>query len=83
MVMTSKKFDSLFGGPPRPMESPITTREMDLARSIQVVTEEAVHSPTSRADYTSNPLPLRKAHCPRRVVNVGRNYARNISFRAY
>jgi len=42
MVMTSKKFNTLFGGPPRPMESPITTREMDLARSIQVVTEEAV-----------------------------------------
>jgi len=39
-VMTSKKFDALFGGPPRKSESPITQREMDLAASIQVVTEE-------------------------------------------
>ena len=38
--MTSRKFDSLFGGPPRKSESPITQREMDLAASIQVVTEE-------------------------------------------
>jgi len=39
-VMTSRKFDKLFGGPPRKPESPITQREMDLAASIQVVTEE-------------------------------------------
>ena len=39
-VMTSKKFDALFGGPPRASESPITQREMDLAASIQAVTEE-------------------------------------------
>lgn len=38
--MTSKRFDQLFGGPPRPPESPMTQREMDLAASIQVVTEE-------------------------------------------
>jgi carbamoyltransferase len=38
--MTSRKFDQLFGGPPRPPESPLTEREMDLAASIQVVTEE-------------------------------------------
>jgi len=39
-VMTSKKFDELFGGPPRAMESPLTEREMDIAASIQEVTEE-------------------------------------------
>jgi carbamoyltransferase len=40
LTMTSKKFDVLFGGPPRKKESPIGKREMDLASSIQVVTEE-------------------------------------------
>jgi carbamoyltransferase len=38
--MTSAAFDRLFGGPPRRPESPITQREMDLAASVQVVTEE-------------------------------------------
>lgn len=42
LVMTSPKFDALFGGPARAPESPITRREMDLARSIQEVTEEIV-----------------------------------------
>ncbi|MDH5674590.1 MAG: carbamoyltransferase [Myxococcales bacterium] len=41
-VMTSAKMDSLFGGPPRKAESEITQREMDLAASIQAVTEEIV-----------------------------------------
>jgi carbamoyltransferase len=40
LTMTSKKFDRLFGGPPRKAESPITQREMDLAASIQAVTED-------------------------------------------
>lgn len=40
LTMTSRKFDALFGGPPRKPESPITEREMDIAASIQVVTEE-------------------------------------------
>jgi carbamoyltransferase len=39
-VMTSKKMDELFGGPPRRAESEITQREMDIAASIQSVTEE-------------------------------------------
>ncbi|MDZ4140994.1 MAG: carbamoyltransferase [Methylotenera sp.] len=42
LTMTNKKFDQLFGGPPRKAESEITQKEMDLARSIQVVTEEIV-----------------------------------------
>jgi carbamoyltransferase len=40
--MTNERFEDLFGGPPRQPETPITQRERDLARSIQVVTEEAV-----------------------------------------
>lgn len=40
LTMTSKSFERLFGGPPRPPESPLTKREMDLAASIQSVTEE-------------------------------------------
>jgi carbamoyltransferase len=41
-VMTNACFDELFGGPARPPDSPITRREMDLAASIQEVTEEVV-----------------------------------------
>ena len=40
LVMTSQKFDKRFGGPPRKPEGPITRREMDLAKSLQEVTEE-------------------------------------------
>lgn len=40
--MTNDRFAELFGGPPRDAESEITQREMDLAASIQVVTEKAV-----------------------------------------
>lgn len=42
LTMTSKKFDKLFGGPPREPESKVTQREMDLAASIQAVTEEVM-----------------------------------------
>ena len=37
-----RKFDALFGGPPRKPEVWLTQREMDLAASIQAVTEEVV-----------------------------------------
>jgi carbamoyltransferase len=40
LTMTGPKFDALFGGPARAPESPVTQREMDIAASIQVVTEE-------------------------------------------
>lgn len=40
--MTNKKFDALFGAPPRDAETELTQREMDLAASIQYVTEEVV-----------------------------------------
>jgi carbamoyltransferase len=42
LTMTSRKFHKLFGGPPRKPESKLTQNEMDLARSIQEVTEEIV-----------------------------------------
>jgi len=42
LVMTNDRFAALFGGPARPPESPISPREMDLAKSIQEVTEEIV-----------------------------------------
>lgn len=40
LTMTSERFHRLFGGPPRQPESKVTQREMDLAASIQAVTEE-------------------------------------------
>jgi carbamoyltransferase len=42
LTMTSERFHQLFGGPPRQPESMLTQREMDLAASIQAVTEEVV-----------------------------------------
>jgi len=42
LTMTNKKFDQLFEGPPRQAEGKLTQREMDIAASIQVVTEEVV-----------------------------------------
>jgi carbamoyltransferase len=42
LTMTSGKFHKLFGSPPRKPESQMTQKEMDLARSIQQVTEEVV-----------------------------------------
>jgi carbamoyltransferase len=41
-VMTSKRMDELFGGPPRRSETKITQREMNIAASIQAVTEEVM-----------------------------------------
>lgn len=40
LKMTSSRLDSLLGGPPRKPESPITKRDMDIAASIQAVTED-------------------------------------------
>jgi carbamoyltransferase len=42
LTMTNRKFDKLFGGPPRKPESDVTQRDMDLARSVQDVTEEVM-----------------------------------------
>jgi carbamoyltransferase len=57
LTMTNDKFSKLFGGPPRKPETKITQREMDIARSIQEVTEEIllrmarhVHSETGMSN---------------------------------
>src|SRR4029079_12866870 len=42
LTMTNAKFDALFGGPRRKPEDRLTQREMDLAASVQAVTEEVV-----------------------------------------
>src|SRR5947207_8847127 len=42
LTMTNARFDALFGGPPRAPEAELTPRDMDLAASIQAVTDEVV-----------------------------------------
>jgi carbamoyltransferase len=42
LTMTNRKFDDLFGGRPRKPEDRLTQREMDIAASVQAVTEEIV-----------------------------------------
>ena len=42
LTMTNKKFDALFGGPPRTSETNLTKREMDLAASVQKVIEDII-----------------------------------------
>lgn len=42
LTMTNRKFDKLFGSPPRKPETALTQREMDLASSVQEVTEEVM-----------------------------------------
>ena len=42
LTMTNRHFDELFGGPPRQPETALTQKEMDLARSVQEVTEEVM-----------------------------------------
>ncbi len=49
LQMTNDRFADLFGGPPRSPESEITKRELDLAASVQVVTEEVVLAIARRA----------------------------------
>jgi carbamoyltransferase len=42
LTMTNKRFEKLFGDPPRKRESRLTQKDMDLARSVQEVTEEVM-----------------------------------------
>src|SRR5918996_1643293 len=49
LTMTNKAFNELFGGSPRKPESQLTQKDMDLAKSIQVVTEEAMLRMARRA----------------------------------
>lgn len=42
LTMTNNAFHKLFGAPPRTPESALTTRDMDIAASLQIVTEEII-----------------------------------------
>jgi carbamoyltransferase len=53
LTMTSRAFDKVFGGPPRTGETRLTQREMDLARSVQVVTEEIMLKMANHAHKVS------------------------------
>jgi len=44
LTMTNRRFDALFGGPPRDPESALEQRHMDMAASVQAVTEDAMLS---------------------------------------
>jgi carbamoyltransferase len=55
--MTNRRFDKIFGGPPRKPESEVTQREMDLARSIQAITEEVM---LKMAGYAHRETGMRK-----------------------
>ena len=55
LTMTNARFDALFGGPPRKPEIWLTQREMDLAASIQAVTEEVV---LRMAAHARSPRPV-------------------------
>lgn len=61
-VMTNERFNALFGGAPRQPESPITRREMDLAASVQKLTEEIVLRTAAH---------LRSMTCERNLVMAG------------
>ena len=59
LTMTNAKFDALFGRPPRKPESKLTQQDMDLARSIQDVTEEVMYRMArhvQEADRDEEPL---------------------------
>jgi carbamoyltransferase len=53
LTMTSRKFHRLFGGPPRAPETLLTQREMDLAASLQAVTEEVMLRTARHAHATT------------------------------
>jgi carbamoyltransferase len=57
LTMTNENFHRLFGGPPRRPESKLTQREMDLARSVQEVTEEVM---LRMVRFTRNETGMRK-----------------------
>ena len=54
LTMTNKKFNELFEGPPRKPESELTQKEMDLARSVQEVTEEIVYKMAKHVRSTTS-----------------------------
>ena len=54
LTMTNRHFHKLFGGPPRKPESELTQKDMDLAKSIQVVTEEIMLKMANHVHKTTN-----------------------------
>jgi carbamoyltransferase len=52
LTITSRKFQELFGGPPRDPDTPLTQRHMDLAASVQKVTEQIILRITRNAATT-------------------------------
>ena len=58
LTMTNHRFHELFGGPPRKPESNPTQKEMDIARSIQVVTEEVILKTVRHVHRVTNELYL-------------------------
>jgi carbamoyltransferase len=78
LTMTSAKFDKLFGGRPRKAESPLTEREMDIAASVQKVTEEImlrivrhVHSVTKQKNLCLAGGVALNCVCNGRIVREG------------
>jgi carbamoyltransferase len=53
LTMTSAKFHEAFGGPPKAPETDVTQREMDLAASVQAVTEEVMLKTASHMHRTT------------------------------
>ncbi len=51
LTMTNRKFNALFGGPPRRPESKLTQKHMDLARSVQEVAEEIIIKITTQVKH--------------------------------
>ena len=58
LTMTNDRFHKLFGGPPREPETPLTQKHMDLAKSIQVVTEETMLRIAHRAHVETGKINL-------------------------
>jgi carbamoyltransferase len=60
LTMTGRGFERLFGGPRREPDAPVTQREMDLARSVQEITEEVMlrMAKTARSETGSRKLCL-------------------------
>jgi carbamoyltransferase len=54
LTMTNHRFHELFGGPPRKPETSPTQKEMDISRSIQVVTEEVILKTVGHVHTTTN-----------------------------
>jgi carbamoyltransferase len=60
LTMTNRRFDDLFGGPPRDPESAIEQRHMDMAASIQAVTEDAMLAMGRQAQGNRHETPVRR-----------------------